>query len=72
MNEAFMDPSYDPGNVYSIPYLGGAGGIAVNTDVIKDEITSYADLFKPAYANSLVVLDDFRAVIGMAGISLGY
>lgn len=72
MNEAFMNPSYDPGNVYSIPYLGGAGGIAVNTDIITDEITSYADLFNPAYENSLVVLDDFRAVIGMAGISLGY
>nr|NTV79432.1 extracellular solute-binding protein [Clostridiales bacterium] len=34
MNVAFMNPSYDPGNVYSIPYLGGAGGIAVNTDII--------------------------------------
>ena len=72
MNEAYLNLSYDPGNVYSIPYLGGAGAIAVNTDVIKDDITSYADLFNPKYADSLVVLDDFRAVIGMAAKSLGY
>lgn len=72
MDEVYMNPSYDPGNEYSIPYLGGAGGIAVNTDIIKDTITSYADLFKPEYANQLVVLDDFRAVIGMAAKSIGY
>lgn len=72
MNEAYLNRDYDPGNEYSIPYLGGAGGIAVNTDVIKDEITSYADLFKPEYADSLVVLDDYRAVIGIAAKSIGY
>lgn len=72
MNEAYLDRDYDPGNVYSIPYLGGAGGIAVNTDMITEEITSYADLFKPEYANSLVVLDDYRAVIGIAAKSIGY
>jgi spermidine/putrescine transport system substrate-binding protein len=72
ISEAYLDPSYDPGNVYSVPYLGGAGAIAVNTDVITDEITSYADLFKPEYKESLVVLDDFRAVIGIAAKSIGY
>lgn len=72
LNESYLDPSYDPGNVYSIPYLGGAGAIAVNTDVITEEITSYADLFKPEYKDSLVVLDDFRAVIGIAAKSIGY
>lgn len=72
MGQSYLNPSYDPGNEYSIPYLGGAGGIAVNTSVIKEDITSYADLFKPEYKGSLVVLDDFRAVIGMAAKSIGY
>ncbi len=72
LDEAYLDPAYDPGNVYSIPYSGGVGAIAVNTDVIKDEITSYADLFKPEYKDQLVVLDDFRAVIGIAAKSIGY
>ncbi|MFA9466580.1 MAG: PotD/PotF family extracellular solute-binding protein [Velocimicrobium sp.] len=72
IGEAYLDPSYDPGNVYSVPYLGGAGAIAVNTDVIIDTITSYADLFKPEYKDQMVVLDDYRAVIGMAAKSIGY
>ena len=68
----FLNPSYDPGNKYSVPYLGGVEAIAVNTDMIKDEITSYDDLFNPAYAGQEVVLDDFRAIIGMTAKSLGY
>lgn len=73
LNESYLDPSYDPGNVYSVPYQGGAAAIAVNTDKVPSgTITSYADLFDPAYANSMVVLDDFRAIIGAAARSLGY
>ncbi len=71
-NSAYLNPSYDPDNTYSLPYLGGAGAIAVNTDVITDEIDSYDDLFNPDYANTLVVLDDYRSVIGMAAKAAGY
>lgn len=70
--ESYKKPAYDPEGKYSVPYLGGLGGIAVNTSRITDEITSYADLFKPDYAGQLVVLDDFRPVIGIASESLGY
>lgn len=71
-DSAYLNPSYDPDNKYSIPYLGGVAAIAVNTDKITDEIDAYDDLFNPAYANSLVVLDDYRAVIGMASEAAGY
>lgn len=72
IGEGYKDPSYDPGNVYSVPYLGGAGAIVVNPALVDMEITSYDDLFDPALEGKLVVLDDFRAVIGMASKSLGY
>ncbi|MGN1116882.1 MAG: PotD/PotF family extracellular solute-binding protein [Candidatus Ornithomonoglobus sp.] len=72
IGEQYLDPSYDPGNKYSVPYLGGVEAIAVNTDMVTDEITSYDDLFDPKYANQEVLLDDFRAVIGMTARSLGY
>ena len=68
----YLNPSYDPGNAYSVPYQGGVAAIAVNTSVVKKEITGYADLFDPSLKNSLVVLDDYRAVIGMTARSLGY
>lgn len=72
IGEEYLNPSYDPGNVYSVPYQGGVAAIAVNTDKVDMEITSYDDLFDPALANSLVVLDDFRAIIGMTARSMGY
>lgn len=72
IGESYKDPSYDPGNKFSVPYMGGAGAIAVNTDKVDKDITSYADLFDPALEDELVVLDDFRAVIGMTSKSLGY
>lgn len=70
--ESYKNPSYDPGNVYSVPYMGGAGAIVVNKDKVDIDITSYADLFDPALEGQLVVLDDFRAVIGMTSKALGY
>ena len=72
IGESYKNPSYDPGNVYSVPYLGGAGAIAVNTKKVSMDIKSYDDLFDPSLKGQLVVLDDFRAVIGMTARSMGY
>lgn len=72
IGEAYLKPSYDPTGEYSVPYMGGVAAMAVNTDKISTEVTKYADLFTEDFKNSLVVLDDFRAVIGMSARSLGY
>lgn len=72
IGESYKNPSYDPGNVYSVPYMGGAGAIAINTDKVDMDIKSYADLFDPSLEGKLVVLDDFRAVIGMTNKAIGY
>ena len=71
IGEQYLNADYDSGNVYSVPYQGGVGAIGVNTSKITDEITSYDDLFNPDYASSLVVLDDYRATIGMVERSMG-
>ncbi len=68
----YLNQSFDPDNQYSAPYLAGVAAIAVNTNVIKDKITSYADLFNPKYKNTIVSLDDYRAVIGMSARSIGF
>ncbi len=72
IGESYKNPSYDPGNKYSVPYMGGAGAIAINTDKVDMEITSYADLFDPSLEGKLVMLDDLRAVVGMTSKALGY
>ena len=43
IDEAYLNESYDPGNVYTVPYEGGVACIAVNTAKVDKEITSYAD-----------------------------
>jgi spermidine/putrescine-binding protein len=72
IDAAFLDRSFDPGNAHSVPYMGGAAALVVNTSAVAEEITKFSQIFDPAYANSIVALDDFRAVIGMTAKSLGY
>lgn len=63
---------FDPENKYSVPYMSGTGVIALNTSKVTGEITSYSDLWNPKFKNSLVLLDDERALIGIALKKLGY
>lgn len=62
----------DPENKYSLPYMFASAVIAVNKDVIKDEITSYADLLKPEYEDTIVAIEDTRAMYAMAAMAKGY
>jgi len=72
IGDGYLDPSFDPGNVYSVPYMSGVAALVVNTDVVTEEITTFSQLFSSEYANSIVALDDQRAVIGAVAKSLGY
>lgn len=72
IGEEYKKPQYDPENKYSIAYMVGSAIIAVNKDKVKKDIKSYADLWDPEFKNSLVVLDDERAIIGLALKKLGY
>ncbi len=68
----FLNPPFDPGNVYSLPYQLGSSGIAYNSDTVKTVPGSYADMWNPVYKGKLVMLDDSRNIIGMTLLSLGY
>ncbi|TJY41564.1 spermidine/putrescine ABC transporter substrate-binding protein [Cohnella pontilimi] len=68
----FIDKDYDKGNKYTVPYMGNTQPIGINPDIVKTEITSYADLWKPELKNQIVLLDDQRMVLGMVLKTLGY
>jgi spermidine/putrescine transport system permease protein len=72
IGDEFKNLSFDPGNKYSVPYMWGTGVIAVNTKKVPGDITSYSDLWDSKFKDSLVVLDDQRALIGIALKKLGY
>lgn len=68
---SYMDQAFDPGNKYSVPYMGGSALFVYNKTMI-DSVETFADFWKTDLANKVVVLDDQRAVIGMALKKLGY
>lgn len=72
LGKEYLDTPYDPGNRYSLPYLWGTTGIAYNTRYISEPITSWNDLWNPAYNRRVMLLDDSREVVGMALQALGY
>lgn len=69
----FKNLSFDPGNKYTVPYLWGDAVIVVNTKKFPNaNITSYNDIWDSKYKNSIVALNDERALIGIALKKLGY
>jgi spermidine/putrescine transport system substrate-binding protein len=68
-----LNKPYDPGNGYSIPYLWGSTGIAVNSKEIDPAtITGWADLWDPKWKGKLLLVDDVREVFNMALKKHGY
>lgn len=72
INSKFLDKSFDPGNLYSIPYLWGTTGIAYNSSAINEEITSWSALWNTTYNGTIGMLDNTQEVIGATLKYLGY
>lgn len=72
IDEAFKDPTYDPGNVYSVPYTWGSVGIIYNTRYVnEDDIGSWDLLWNPTYAGKILMFDNPRDAFAIAQLSLG-
>jgi len=67
----FLDKSFDPGNKYSVPWMAGTVGIMVNTELVKDEIKGYKDVFQEKYKGKIITLDDARELVSWALASEG-
>ncbi len=68
----YLNPTFDPNNVYSAPYFWGTVGIIYNetkTDLI---FNSWNDLWDESLNNQVFLVDGAREIIGMALNSLGY
>lgn len=77
-NWSNLDPAvlrktdYDPGNRFSVPYMMGAAGIAVNTEYVTDYDRSWNIFARDDLAGRMTMLDDMREVLGAALGYLGY
>ncbi len=68
----FVNPGYDPGNMYTVPYQYAATGLAYNAARYVPASQSWSLIFGPADTLKFVLLDDPREVIGAALKYLGY
>ena len=66
------DPSYDPGNAHSVPYMWGTLGILYNTDMVTEPITSWMSLFDTQYKGQIFMMNSLRDTIGLGLKALGY
>lgn len=75
IDPSFLDPKYDPGSKFSIPYMWGTVGLGYRTTSYKAAPDSWSAIFGPdadAHKGSIVALDDQRAMIGSALKYLGF
>lgn len=73
VDEAFKNPSYDPENLYSVPYTWGTVGILYNTKYVDEaDVTGWELLWNKKYAKRILMFDNSRDAFGVAQYLLGY
>ena len=68
----FRNLSYDPENLYTVPYTWGTLGIIYNTTMVDEPITSWSSMFDEKYADNVVMIRNSRDSLGIALYYLGY
>ena len=68
---AYQHRSFDPGNVYSVPWASGSTGIAWNPKYIKTPPTSINDLWNPAYAGHVGMMSDPQEIANFGLFKIG-
>ena len=63
--EIYKDPSYDPGNKYSIPWQSGITGIAYNRALTGRDLTSMSDLFDTEFAGKIGMFKEMRDTMNL-------
>lgn len=73
LSDNIKEPVYDPGYKYAMPLFYGTTGVAVNTKLVNEDVTSWSQFFdRPTgEAPSLGVLDDTSTVMALASIAIG-
>lgn len=71
---SFVDPAYDPENLYSVPYTWGTVGLIYNTTMvdIPEEDIDWDILWNPDYADQILMFDNPRDAFAIAEIMMGY
>jgi spermidine/putrescine transport system substrate-binding protein len=74
IDEVNLNTYFDPEQKYTVPYMWGTSGFAVDTSEVTDYTDSWSMLFDPnsPYCGKISMLDDQRETLGAALMYLGY
>ena len=70
--DRFKNLSYDPENLYTVPYAWGTLGIIYNSTMVDEPITSWSAMFDTQYADQVLMINNSRDALGIALMYLGY
>jgi spermidine/putrescine transport system substrate-binding protein len=68
---AYKNPTFDPGNKFTIAWQAGLTGLAYNPKLTKRPITSFNDLFDPAFKGKITMFGDDEDYPTMVMIGMG-
>jgi spermidine/putrescine transport system substrate-binding protein len=71
IGKEYWGQPHDPKLAYSVPYMQGTVGIAVNTQKVKEPVAGYGDVFQEKYKGRIVILDDALEIVTWALATLG-
>lgn len=60
----FVDPEFDKGNKYGVPWQWGTTGIAYRSDKVNPPPDSWAVFQDPKYKRKMTMMDDLRDCVG--------
>jgi spermidine/putrescine transport system substrate-binding protein len=70
-----VNPFYDQGSRYSVPYVVYTTGVAWRTDLVSEDIAArpnpYEALWDPQYSGKVGIYDDYREAMSMALLKNG-
>ncbi|MGM0571265.1 extracellular solute-binding protein [Marinobacter sp.] len=73
LDPELVDQSFDEGNAYSVPYLWGTTGLAIDSDAVdQNEVAGWADLWDEQYEGQVMLTNDMREVFHIGLRVLGY
>ena len=73
VDDTFKNQSYDPDNMYSVPYTWGTVGVIYNTKYVDEaDIGGWDLLWNEKYAGKIVMINNSRDAFAIAEAVLGY
>lgn len=71
IDERFRNMSYDPENLYTVPYSWGSVGIIYNTKYVTKPVDSWSILWDEDYKGKILMFDNSRDAFAISELLLG-